>query len=393
MKMNTDQKPKRIATISTSDRSSFRTCRRMWDFQSHLRQSLSPNVHKKPLWFGTGFHYVLEDFYGYKLYDSISEAIDDYKQATIKYYGEENLPSSINDDISLMYDMLDHYFNSFLTDRENFKTFYVNGVPQIEVPIEFEIPVSKELLEKSKYDKVIYKIVVDRVVIDEFGNLWIVDYKTTKTFTNFESLQINPQIGAYTWVVNSLYDLPVAGFIFEQFRKDAPKDPKILKDSSLSGDTSQLTNYKKYRHQLVHMYGNDTSKWPNKLIDALNYFASQENDESDRFVKRDRIQRTPLSSKNEAIKLLMEVSDMLSEPYIYPNPTFRCTQTCSFLNPCQDIDDDLHKQVDHTLKNDYFAQSYSTRNEWRKYLKINSQKPHVKLAEQLPIKVKPKVML
>lgn len=56
-----------VIPIHNSDRGSFKRCRRYWDWSSPARNSLTlrADIHgvKPELWFGTGIHYALENFY------------------------------------------------------------------------------------------------------------------------------------------------------------------------------------------------------------------------------------------------------------------------------------------------------------------------------------------
>lgn len=56
-----------IIPIHTSDRASFKRCRRYWNWTSPMRNNLRPMVITHginfPLWFGTGIHYALEQYY------------------------------------------------------------------------------------------------------------------------------------------------------------------------------------------------------------------------------------------------------------------------------------------------------------------------------------------
>lgn len=56
-----------IIPIHTSDRASFKFCRRQWAWSSPSRDNLVPKamVHgvREPLWFGTGIHYALQKYY------------------------------------------------------------------------------------------------------------------------------------------------------------------------------------------------------------------------------------------------------------------------------------------------------------------------------------------
>src|SRR5690348_3014935 len=74
----------RVAIIRTSDRSNFRRCRRRWNWQSHLRGNLTPIETASPLWFGSGFHYALEDFHGPRKFQHARDAFKAYVLATHK---------------------------------------------------------------------------------------------------------------------------------------------------------------------------------------------------------------------------------------------------------------------------------------------------------------------
>src|SRR3569833_1332499 len=56
-----------IIPFHSSDRGSFKMCRRRWDWSSPARQNLTVRADiygvSMPLWFGTGIHYALEKFY------------------------------------------------------------------------------------------------------------------------------------------------------------------------------------------------------------------------------------------------------------------------------------------------------------------------------------------
>lgn len=56
-----------IIPIHTSDRATFKNCRRRWDWSSPARRNLVRKVRISgvimPLWFGTGIHYALQKYY------------------------------------------------------------------------------------------------------------------------------------------------------------------------------------------------------------------------------------------------------------------------------------------------------------------------------------------
>lgn len=370
------EKPKaqeRVAVISTSDRASFKSCRRKWNWQSPLRQSLSPMEQKLPLWFGSGMHHALEDYHGKKLYASPLEAIDDYVQATTKHYGEENIPHTATTDTELMKSMLLHYTEGFikLRGRDPYKTYKIKGEPQVEIPFEFEIPLPAEFLERAGYTKAIYRGVLDRMVIDEDGYLWIQDYKNIAQFTTPEHLELDMQIGVYLWAASYIYQRPVMGFIYTQFLKSEVQPPRILKSGDISTDSSQNTTHALYREALIEKYGQN-SDWPEKNIQVLNQLATLESEDSDKFIRRDRVIRSANTRQAESEKILAEVMDMLEPTLrVYPNPSFMCPRMCSFMEPC--LAWDRGENYRAILKEQYTERKYTERNDWRKYLKVGEK--------------------
>src|SRR5690606_5790988 len=98
--------------------------------------------------------------------------------------------------------MMDYYI-LWLQQRTNnlLKTYWVDGVPQVEVNGRFKIPWEKG---KFGYDEVYYSFTIDRVCIDEDGFLWPLDYKTAKVIETLHLLT-DPQVTAYMWLAPFIY--------------------------------------------------------------------------------------------------------------------------------------------------------------------------------------------
>lgn len=382
-----------IAIISTSDRNAFRSCRRKWNWSSHLRQGLSKHEQAHPLWFGSGMHHVLEDVHGRREYSNVEAAISDYCTATMAHHGPENLPETFEEDKSLMLRMMQHYMYGFIKagNRDPFKTYIVGGEPQVEVPFEFDIPLPPGVLEKSGYKKVIYRGTLDRVIVDDDGYLWLQDYKNVAAFTPYEHLELDSQIGVYLWAASYIYRRPVLGFVYTQLRKQGVEQPRVLQSGEISTDQKQNTTHAMYRAALIKKYGD--GQWPQKNVDTLNHLASLEEPEADKYVRRDRVTRAPNTMRAEAQKIIAEVSDMLDPNLkIYPNPSFMCPRMCSFIEPCLEMD--RGSRYKSTLETDYLSREYASRNEWRQHLQVGrkEEKPAVQIrakdANEVPFEQK-----
>lgn len=352
------------AVIRTSDRIGFKRCRRSWGWASHLRQNLGARDASNPLWTGTGIHFALEDFHGYNVYGGAVHAFEAYCEAAKRIQGA---PAALPELRELGRGMMEYYTEYWLKERNPLKTLWVDGVPQVEVRALLEVPFKpRDFYPDSPYDKVLYSVTIDRVVEDEDGQLWLVDYKTAKQFQVMH-FSIDPQVGAYYWVGNHIYPgRKIAGFIYQQHRKDLAHPPKLTAAGRISTDSRQLTSHALYRQAIVSIYGSDANKWPTDNLRLLNEIAEQETPDSDRFVRRDRIYRNEYSFESEGAKILMELEDMLNPRLpLYPNPTRDCANMCSFLHACQSIDDGSDWKYELNLSH---QPKEKEQDSWRQFL-------------------------
>lgn len=344
---------RRIAIIRTSDRIQFRNCRRRWGWQSHLRGNLGPKETASPLWFGSGIHYALEDFHSTNIYGHPARAFEAYVEATRANQKVSELPADWDDLRILGHGMMFYYGTYWLKNREPLKTFIYEGQPQVEVNAHVVIPRDEQpQIVKDNWDQVIYSVTLDRVVEDDDGLLWIVEYKTAKRIVTAH-FATDPQVSAYCWIGQLLYGRPIAGVIYVQFRKQLPDLPRILANGEISTNKQMATTHGLYRAQVVRLCGPDYKKWPGKYVDHVNWLAQQESPVHDNFIRRDRIERNEHFTQAEGTKVLLELEEMLNPNIaLYPNPTrFQCS-FCSFQNACINLDDgsDWQFELQHFFK-------------------------------------------
>lgn len=357
----------RIATIRTSDRNMFRRCRRRWGWNSHLRGNLGPKQNAAPLWMGSGFHFALEDCHGPNIYGHPVQAFKAFALATLKAsrHDRNRLPADLEELTELAVGMLSYYWDDWLISRDPLQTYFFNGEPQVEVNFRVELPWTPG---RYGYDRVVYSGTMDRVVIDENGLLWILEYKTAKTIQTLHYSN-DSQVSTYCWAANLLYDRPVAGVIYQQHRKEIPHEPKILANGRLSQDKRQLITHRSLRKTIKNIYG-EVVKAPQDYVDFLNWLATQEDLNSDKFVRRDKIPRNKHQQEAEAVKIMMEVEEMLNPDLaLYPNPDRTCQFMCPFNGPCVSLDDGSDWEYELEIMMQKREESYDS---WRKYLEVPS---------------------
>ncbi len=323
-----------ILYIRTSDRSSFRRCRRRWAWSSHLRGNMEPKQRNRYFWLGSGFHYALEDFHAAKNFNTPADA---FKEYTLACKGSKGitLPDGWEDEQELATSMLDYYYFDWLEGygRPLLKTYIYKDEPQVEVRFEIIVP-----FQGPNGEEVRYRGTIDRVAIDTHGRLWIVEYKTAQQFITGH-FDTDGQVTAYVWAGNSLYNKPIAGVIYQQHKKTLANEPRLLANGKISHAKSQSTSYSKYKQALKSLY-TSVDKAPSANIRCLNHLASLETEDQDPYIRRDRIYRNEHQLQAEGAKILLELEDILNpELPLYPNPTRDCSWGCDFQTACISLDD------------------------------------------------------
>lgn len=340
--------------IHTSERILYKRCRRKWEFQSPNKRNVQSKTESSiHLWFGSGWHYALEDFHGYNIYGHPYKALEAYYNAFKD--GQLPLPAEADEYMELGEKMADHYLD-WLEKRNEFKTLWIDGVPQVEVNAVIELP---ELGEN-----VTYGLTIDRVMTDQFDRVWICDYKTANQIDT-NKLETDPQISSYLLFVPSIYpDLEFEGMVYMQFRKAFPKPPLQLATGGLSLNKSQATSYGAYVRALKEYYG---AKIPKKYGPFLEMLKGKEDDlHGDSFIQRNFVRRSHQFLDAEYQKIIQEGREMIDPNLgIYPNPTRDCIWDCPVRSICLTMDDGGDWET-------ILEQNYETRPEepkWRNYLK------------------------
>ncbi len=312
--------------LRTSDRSLFKRCRRKFALESETMYHLEPlGASPVQFWLGTGVHFALEDFHGYKKFATPHDAFEAYTLATL---GSKNL---MTDDFAANYElgkgMLTNYIN-WVPQLRGFETLWVDGVPMCEVRLIIPMPEIGEGVE--------YSATIDRLLQDEHGRIWMLDYKTAKS-VNTEKLPLDQQITAYYWAVKKQYGLELEGMIYIQLLKQVPDEPTVLKNGSLSKAKNQSTSYQLYVKKLKEIYN---GRLPGEYKEILDQLKSEAGFLDNKYIKVDFVRRNEHQIAAEEKKIIAEGRDIFNPATVmYPNPTKDCSWDCRFKQVCIGMDD------------------------------------------------------
>lgn len=374
-------------SIHTSERRSFRGCRRRWDWIS--RQFYYPKVTARPLEFGVAFHAGMEKYYEFYLglfanpdpEAAMKLAVQEFHKVTadqrLKYvrnHGplDADKDADYNDRQQLGADMLKYYFTNVAPIADK-------GLKPLKVEIKFEVPITnpytgeqdlwckcdhcwrqfkrsdvyrKEYTSWERYLEAVDELCgshdgtaeeeysknwkglpvtyggrIDILFEDSLGRLWIGDWKTAArlsgTETSDEYLWNDDQITAYVWALR-LIGFNVAGFIYAEIKKAVPVEPEPLKSIRLGRRFSVSKQIvTDWKLYEQTVMENDSYAYEIGLYDDFIDYLKRE---GPNFHSRHQVNRNDEECRQAGINIWLEARDMVNPSLpIYPNPgRFHC---------------------------------------------------------------------
>lgn len=192
-----------------------------------------------------------------------------------------------------------------------------------------------QLKDNWKGLPVVYAGRIDCLMQDNYGDYWIVDWKTTRAISGDdqdEFLMLDDQIGSYCWALREL-GLSVRGFVYHQQKKGYPQPPTRNKVNRLgcwySVSKNQDTDYDTY---LATVQAEDPQAYHSGAYDE---FLIWLRDNGPQYYRRWTIFKSDYELDEIGRNIGLETLDMLDPSLrIYPNTgRFGCS-FCAFRQPC-----------------------------------------------------------
>lgn len=381
-----------IIPIHASDRSNFKRCRRYWDWSSPARHNLVLRADlfgvNTDLWFGTGTHWALEQYYnplvrrdpveawktwfdvqwrgGIVTEDWLDRVYDLNPQKELRQKGnwvldveplykvrglEDIIPDpdtqEFDDLLELGIGMMTFYKDyasrnddfEVLTVEHNFSVpiwDYENNCILKAIDTREDSPNQGKLLEvhaRGRMDQMQRRISNDKV--------GLLDSKTASKIGEdyFEKLETDEQITTYLWAAEveaNYYDLPHKGvpleeLIYNTLRKASPKPPTMLKNGMFSVSRTDESTTPALLDEFIRKYmpGIPLSITQQAYVDYVRDIGDEQ------FVIRKYVTRNRHQIANAGKRAYLEAMDMLENPRIYMNMTndWLCKK-CVFRAPC-----------------------------------------------------------
>lgn len=352
--------------IHTTERRSFRSCRRRWNWI--FREFYYPKVTPRALEFGVAYHAAMETWYDPKTWNDPEREIvnqglaltvfhETVKEQLARYRKLNGEPSpemkaDYDERVALGKAMIKYYTGVVSPQLDK-------GFTPIGVEIPFEIPLGFKCKcdicwrrfqmwmirqghdmqnDKPEYWEglpVTYGGRVDMIAQDDLGRLWLFDWKTTGKIMDEGSeesfLELEDQVTSYVVAFHKL-GRPVAGFVYHEQKKAVPEPPqklsRLMKGRSYSTAKNANTTYEDFLKTIVE---NDYRAYEAGLYDEYLAWLQRE---GPRFYQRHQIHRNYYQIQSAWDDMVAEARDIIENPRIYPQPgRFGCN-TCAFRQPC-----------------------------------------------------------
>jgi PD-(D/E)XK nuclease superfamily len=349
--------------IHNSERKSFRSCRRRWDYA--YRQGYVPLEPEPALDFGSAFHCGFEAFYEPSTWDSTTPD-EKLSNATVAFLAECERQKAnylkTHHIRSLTEEMEDEFLDrlDLGTGMLGYHTLYVHPefddwFKPVAVEIPFEVPLqnptnpgqplrcfnSPTCGQNHSNDPdddgslVVYSGRVDALMEDiRDGGYFVWDHKTAVQLAkDDEFLQLDDQVGGYSWALSVMLNLDIRGFIYAETRKDYPRPPRLLKRQQkgclFSTAKTQSTTIEVFEPYVAKR--DPVAFSEGRYDEYLEYLRSAQ---ATQFSNRLPVLKTDIELENIGINIAIEAADMVGFPWVYPNVSrFHCT-SCKYRQPC-----------------------------------------------------------
>lgn len=174
-----------------------------------------------------------------------------------------------------------------------------------------------------------FNFIVDLVIEEPDGGLWLWDHKTVKNFMPADFMLLDAQLARYFWAAEKMGYKPIRGVMFNELITVPPTLPKFLE---ASGRLEMRANikcdlYSYYRE--IKRLGLDTQPY----VKFLKRLATQ----NERWFRRTRLPKDRALVKTQISEMMMTAREMKSAERLsqFPrSPMKSCTWDCDFLDLC-----------------------------------------------------------
>lgn len=325
----------RVYTIHWSDIQSFMSCRRKWDYASHLRRGLEWRRLYAPFFLGSAVHHGLEHMrsVGATFDDSLqqfeAQQIDKMTQGEGADALWEEEAETVSTNIEIAFNLLHHYR---LWEARYKGPFHRDEIEFISYEKVFRVPLLDPL--GNPVPNVFLEGRIDGVFRHlPTSQLWLYEIKTARSIHERVRLLPNDgQASTYCGVIEQMFGEPPAGVLYDIIRKAEPKIPEMTTRGTLSKNMRIKTSYDVYLNTIHELHGAQAT--PQFIRANYGDILDHLHDEADPFFARVPAERTPNEIARHRLEIYHIAMEMIRPDVItWAQPGWGCG-FCAFKEPC-----------------------------------------------------------
>lgn len=320
------------SSVSWSEIKTFQRCPKQHEYK--YEQRLVPRAKARPLFLGNWVHKALESHYvngdwriGHAEYVKIwNELFEEERIELRTKRGRLALPP--------FPEIVERIMKSYVFYRKD------EGWEVVATEQEFEVDTPLKIDGVTQR----FKGIIDLIVKDPDGLLWVIDHKTAGNIpepTSFHAM--DPQLMLYPWAAKQAWDMDVAGIYYNYVKSKPPGIPKINKDGSLSR-AKLITDYPTLR-RFLRQNGYDPADFQDRL---------QPLRRKSPFLRRYRYPREAVVTRSILLDALSVTKHIRKDKRRPRTITRECSTMCAFHNLCRaelnGLDTTLMRKQGYTLK-------------------------------------------
>lgn len=313
--------------LHASSVSTFKSCRRRWNWGDRNRMNLEPKLQDPRLFTGRLLHYVLEQRYKRRL--TVDEAIKTFVDLESRNDTGIGLRrDELSEILDLARGMMWHYelWQSRMTKQKS--VLADTAFEFVALEQKFDVPLQDNkgrthpgLRIAGKFDGVVRRKSDD--------TWWLWELKTAASISDrVLRLPIDEQVSTYLLAAERLYKRPFAGVVYTTMRKKVPQMPKVLTNGNLS-QTKTTQSFDSFVEYAKQHHGNNKA-----LINELyGDYLSDLHADGNAFFDRRPVYRTADQLREIEMDLFYIGSEMQANPRLYPRSGPHCA-FCPYMEPC-----------------------------------------------------------
>lgn len=300
-------------SFSHSELKTFQRCPKQWEYK--YDQLLVPKEKSKPLYMGSWVHKALETYYingdwkiGHQEYvDDWNKLFEEERTALRTKRGKVSLPP--------FPDIVKRIMQSYVWYYRD------EGWEVVATEQEFEVETPLKVNGKTQT----FKGIIDLIVKDREGILWIIDHKTASTIpdpTSFHAM--DPQLMLYPWAAKRAWDMDVGGIYYNYVKSKPPTIPTMTKTGAISR-RKIVTDYPTYV-RFLKGNGFDPNDFREELVPLQR---------KSPYLRRYRYPREPVVTREVVLDALTTVQKIRDAGRRNRVITRDCARMCSYQAICR----------------------------------------------------------